>query len=165
MWRPGFTYEDAIPARLYGANRSLCVLSHTYRGTEQRPGLVLGLDHGGSCRGMAFRVAEENGESVVNYLRKRELDSTVYLEVRRSIRLERQSGAEVEALLYVVDRTHPQYAGDLSRAKALKIVRRAQGNSGANHDYVINTADHLAKLGIKDPMLNWLARRLRAPTV
>jgi len=161
MWRPGFAFEERVPARIFGAHRSLCVLSHTHRGTKSRPGLVLGLDRGGSCRGVAFRVAEENGESVIAYLRRRELDSDVYLESRRPMRIDSASGREVHALLYVVDRRHPQYAGDLDRAEALEIVKGAQGHSGPNRDYVVNTANHLKLLGIRDPTLEWIARRLR----
>lgn len=161
MWRPGFRFEEAVLARLHGAHRSLCVLSHTHRGTPRRPGLVLGLDHGGSCVGIAYRVAPENGESVVEYLRERELDTTVYAETRRNIRLNDGRHSEVPALLYTVNRRHPQYAGNVSRQEALAIVKQARGHSGPNRDYVVNTADHLTEIGINDPDLNWLAERLR----
>lgn len=161
MWRPGFRYEVSMPAWLPGAHRALCVLSHTHRGTPERPGLVLGLDRGGSCKGVAFRVASEDGESVIRYLRKRELDTTAYVETRRRIRLEDGDSSEVEALLYVVDRSDPQYAGGLPPEKALELVRHSRGHSGHNRDYVINTADHLAAIGIHDPVLAWLADRLR----
>ena len=159
MWRPGFDFEESVRAKLFGAHRSLCVLSHTHRGTQQSPGLVLGLDHGGSCLGLAFRVAEKEGESVIDYLRERELDNRVYVEARRQVRFE--SGIESDALVYVVDRQHPQYVGDMSHAKALDIIRRGHGDSGPNRDYVVNTADHLDKLGISDPELEWLASKLR----
>ncbi len=161
MWRPGFAFEESMPAKLFGAHRALCVLSHTHRGTPAKPGLVLGLDLGGSCLGVAFRVAAENGKSVIHYLRKRELDSDVYLEARRRIILPDHATGETEAVLYVVDRRHPQYAGSLNREEALRIVRQGHGHSGANRDYVVNTANHLAKLGIADPELEWLAEKLR----
>lgn len=159
MWRPGFEFEESVPAKIFGAHRSLCVLSHTHRGTQQSPGLVLGLDRGGSCLGLAFRVAEEKGESVIEYLRERELDNRVYLEARRRVRIEDRT--EVDALLYVVDRSHPQYVGDMHRDDALAIVQRSHGRSGPNRDYVVNTALHLEKLGIRDPKLEWFAGRLR----
>ena len=161
MWRPGFDFEESVPAKLFGAHRSLCVLSHTHRGTERKPGLVLGLDRGGSCRGIAFRVAEENGESVIGYLRERELDSDVYLEARRRVWVGEEESTQVDALLYVVDRRHPQYVDHLTREESLAIIRGAHGHSGPNRDYVVNTADHLAELGIDDPELRWLAARLR----
>jgi cation transport protein ChaC len=161
MWRPGFSFEERVPARIFGAHRSLCVLSHTHRGTKARPGLVLGLDRGGSCRGVAFRVSPENGESVISYLRRRELDSDVYVEAYRPIRLDLHQIPEVSALLYLVDRRHPQYAGNPTRHQALEIVRGATGHSGPNRDYVVNTANHLRALGIDDPKLEWIAQRLR----
>lgn len=161
MWRPGFPYVETMPARLYGAHRALCVWSVSHRGTAAKPGLVLGLDHGGSCRGVAFRVAEDNGDSVKEYLRQRELITRIYREVYRPVRLEGLDGRIVSALVYVVDRRHKDYAGILDPALALDVVRGGHGQSGANRDYVINTVDHLAQLGIRDPALEWLALRLR----
>ena len=162
MWRPGFAYEEVVPAKLFGAHRALCVWSVAHRGTHQRPGLVLGLDHGGSCRGVAYRVASESGDSVLAYLRKRELVTNVYLEVRRPVVLQRLTPEVVEALLYIVDRRHPQYAGNLNPAEALEIVRASEGPSGPNPEYVINTADHLRSMGIRDAGLEWLATELRS---
>lgn len=162
MWRPGFTFKESRPALLYGAHRALCVLSYTHRGTKEKPGLVMGLDHGGSCCGIAFRVAAEDGESVIAYLRRRELDSTVYLETKRPIWLGGSGSRRVKALLYTVDRSHPQYVDGVPRRKALRLIREARGHSGPNRDYVINTARHLEQLGIKDSELSWLAEQLRS---
>ena len=162
MWRPGFAYLEVVPAKLFGAHRALCVWSVAHRGTHQRPGLVLGLDRGGSCRGLAYRVGSESGDSVLAYLRKRELVTNVYLEVRRPVVLERPTREVAEALLYVVDRRHPQYAGSLELAEALDVVRASHGPSGPNPEYVINTADHLRSMGIRDAGLEWLARELRS---
>ncbi|MET4636225.1 gamma-glutamylcyclotransferase [Kaistia defluvii] len=162
MWRPGFVFEEAHPAHLEGERRAFCVQSYVYRGTPEHPGLVLGLDRGGSCRGMAFRVAPEARESVLTYLRERELVTNSYLEVERSIRLERPARDYVQAVTYVVDRDHPQYAGDLSREAVLAQVRDSVGKAGSNRDYVLATAAHLASLGIEDPQLEWLAEQLLA---
>lgn len=162
MWRPGFAFEEAHPAHLEGERRAFCVQSYVYRGTPEQPGLVLGLDRGGSCRGMAFRVAPEARESVLAYLRERELVTNSYLEVERSIRLERPARDYVRAVTYVVDRDHPQYAGDLSREAVLAQVRDSVGKAGSNRDYVLATAAHLASLGIEDPQLEWLAEQLLA---
>ena len=159
MWRPGFPYLECRPATLLGAHRALCVYSWVHRGTRQRPGLVLGLDRGGACRGMAFRVAEAEAARVVAYLRAREQVTAVYLERHRPIRF--SGGGTDTALAYLVDRTHAQYAGKLDLATQLALVADAEGRSGANRDYVLNTAAHLAELGISDAALEWLAEKLR----
>jgi cation transport protein ChaC len=160
MWRPGFDHEEAVPARLPGAHRALCIYSWVHRGTKERPGLVLGLDHGGACRGMAFRVAAEDRDATVAYLRERELVTTVYREVWRDISLLGAGRETVKALVYVVDRRHEQYAGALPRERLLELVRDSRGRSGGNADYVVNTARHLRSLGLKDPVLDWLAEQL-----
>ncbi|WP_428698690.1 gamma-glutamylcyclotransferase [Stappia sp.] len=161
MWRPGFEFEEAVPALLNGAHRSLCIYSWVHRGTETRPGLVLGLDRGGACRGMAFRVAGRNRDSVVAYLREREQATMVYLEAHRRVRLAGGPAEPVTALTYLVDRAHPQYAGVLSLERQLELVRGGVGQSGANPDYVLNTVDHLSELGIRDRGLEELGRHLR----
>ena len=79
MWRPGFPYLDRRTAHLHGYHRSLCVYSHVHRGTPEKPGLVLGLDRGGRCQGVAFRVAAEEAEATLHYLREREQVTGVYL--------------------------------------------------------------------------------------
>src|ERR1700742_3385850 len=85
MWRPDFAFIERIEARLIGAHRALCVYSFVHRGTPERPGLVLGLDRGGACRGIAFRVARDDWEKTVSYLRAREQVTAVYREVSRRI--------------------------------------------------------------------------------
>lgn len=160
MWRPGFPHAEAVAARLSGAHRALCVYSWFHRGTQERPGLVLGLDVGGACRGMAFRVSNENRDTVLDYLRERELVTSVYREVWRPVSLIERGGKRVEALAYVVDRRHVQYAGKLPSDRLLELVRGSAGKSGANADYVRNTAEHLRALGIRDPVLEKLSAAL-----
>jgi glutathione-specific gamma-glutamylcyclotransferase len=160
MWRPGFAHLAAVPAHLSGAHRALCIYSWVHRGTREQPGLVLGLDQGGSCRGVAYRVAEAERARVIAYLRERELVTAVYREVWRRVRLLDGVGEHVTALTYLADRSHPQYAGALDRQSLLDHVRRGQGQSGANADYVISTASHLNALGLNDPTLDWLAEQV-----
>src|ERR1700745_4261231 len=88
IWRPGFEYVQRVPARLVGEHRALCVYSFDHRGTPERPGLVLGLDRGGACRGIAFRVAARQRHDTIAYLRAREQTTNVYREVMRSVWLE-----------------------------------------------------------------------------
>jgi cation transport protein ChaC len=156
MWRPGFAHIETCRARLHGFRRSLCVSSHIYRGTRERPGLVLGLDRGGSCVGLAFRVPFELRDEVLAYLRDRELVTSVYLERMLPIRLE--NGESVVAVTYVVDRSHEQYAGSLDEAAAATIVSGAVGQAGANEEYVLNTIQHLQALGIRDHWLEEVGR-------
>jgi cation transport protein ChaC len=160
MWRPGFPHVEAVPARLAGAHRALCVYSFVHRGTRERPGLVLGLDRGGSCRGVAYRVHGKDWEEVLAYLRERELVTAVYHETWRAVRLERPDRPPIKALTYVVDRDHEQYAGALAPEALLAHVRVGDGQSGTNADYVINTAGHLRALGFRDAVLDWLAAEL-----
>lgn len=159
MWRPGFSYVRRESALLYGAHRSLCVYSHVHRGTPERPGLVLGLDHGGTCKGIAFAVEPDNWQATLDYLREREQVTMVYKEVTRNIRL--ASGESVPAVSYMVDRAHQQYAGKLDLNEQLSFVRSSHGQSGPNTDYVINTQAHLAETGTSDPALAWLTRQLQ----
>ena len=162
MWRPGFAFEERVAALLPGAHRALCIYSWVHRGTKERPGLVLGLDQGGACRGVAYRVAGRNRAAVIAYLHERELVTDVYREVWRRVRLLRDGGTvEARALTYVVVRSHVQYAGRLPREKLLEMVRASEGKSGRNAEYVINTASHLKALGLNDPVLDWLATELK----
>lgn len=159
MWRPGFEYLERRHGRLKGYHRALCVLSHVHRGTPERPGLVLGLDRGGSCRGAAFRVPPRSAEATVAYLKAREQVTNVYRD--RILPVELDDGRRVEALAFVVDRTHPQYAGDLPAADLIRLVRQGVGRSGANPDYVRSTHDHLVAIGVTDPVLARVAAALR----
>lgn len=159
MWRPGFSYAERRKATLTGWRRSLCVYSHVYRGTPDRPGLVLGLDQGDKCRGVAFRVEAHLRAATVQYLREREQVTTAYVELVAPIVLE--TGQRVAALTYVADRLHPQYAGQLDRRSVLELVRLGVGISGKNADYVTQTNDHLIAIGVRDRDLDWLSARLR----
>lgn len=163
IWRPGFAHVETRRARLHGYRRSLCVYSHVHRGTRERPGLVLGLDRGGSCVGLAFRVPGDLRDEVIAYLRERELVTSVYLERMLRVRLDdSDTGADrtVEAVAYVVDRDHEQYAGALDEADAARVVRGAVGRSGKNEDYVSSTLEHLEALGIRDHWLEEVARQV-----
>jgi len=160
MWRPGFEHLERRPARLFGAHRALCVFSHVHRGTPEKPGLVLGLDYGGSCRGIAFRVEASKREATVAYLREREQVTKVYRESARPVILLDEPEADVRALCYLVNRAHEQYAGALTREEQLHLVRQGHGRSGVNRDYVLATVKELEALGIRDATLEWLAARL-----
>lgn len=160
IWRPGFDFVERVEARLVGAHRSLCVYSFVHRGTPERPGLVLGLDQGGACRGMAYRVAGDKRAETIAYLRAREQATMVYREAVRSVWLRGDPERRVSALCYMVDRGHAQYAGRLTLEQQLHHVRQGHGRSGANRDYVLATVSALEELGLRETELHLLAARL-----
>jgi cation transport protein ChaC len=161
MWRPGFRFLQRERARLIGAHRSLCVYSFVHRGTPEHPGLVLGLDQGGACKGIAFRVGGPDREATIAYLREREQVTKVYREVMRSVWIGDDARQRVSALCYVVDRGHPQYAGRLTLAEQAHFVRQGHGRSGANREYVLATVDELDMQGCRDTDLHRVADLIR----
>ena len=160
MWRPGFPHLRAERAALSGYRRSLCVRSFVHRGTPERPGLVLGLDRGGSCVGVAFKVEGGLRTEVLGYLRDRELVTNVYLE--RSVTIRLSDGRRVAATAFVVDRAHVQYAGSLTCEAAAGIVVGAVGRSGPNEDYLLGTLAHMRTLRIRDAWLEKVAELVAA---
>ncbi len=160
MWRPGFAHNETRRAWLFGYRRALCVRSFVHRGTPERPGLVLGLERGGSCVGMAYRVPGALRGEVMAYLRERELVTSVYVE--RSVPLRLDGGETVAALCYTVDRGHEQYAGRLTEEEAAAIVSGGIGRSGRNEDYVFSTVAHLEALGIRDHWMEKVAAIVRS---
>ena len=160
MWNPGFRFSEQRRAVIHGYHRSLCMLSHMYRGTPERPGLVLGLDIGGACDGIAFRVRDEDWEETKSYLRAREQVTNMYHELTKPVRIVASEARKVPALFYAVNREHHQYAGRLSVEDQLRHVRQGHGQSGSCADYVLNTVQHLRESGIRDHPLEKLAQAL-----
>ena len=150
MWRPGFAYEEAQHARLIGYRRCFCIYSVYHRGTLQRPGLVLGLDRGGACEGIAYRIPAARAQETTQYLRAREQVHGVYRETHVPVELIASPYREVLALAYIVERAHPNYAGRLPLAVQARLILGARGRSGANLDYLISTLQHLTELGIRE---------------
>jgi len=157
LWRPGFEHEEVLDAHLHGFHRSLCIYSWVHRGTRERPGVVLGLDRGGSCRGRLFKIAPAREAEVLAYLDGRELVTNVYR--RRRLRVSTARGP-LAAWGYVVRREHEQYAGKLAAARLLELVRHGVGQSGHCRDYLRSTVDHLEEMGIVDGPLHALVKDL-----
>jgi len=158
MWKPGFDYLERRRARLKGYRRRFGLASIRYRGTPEFPGLVLGLDWDpdAACTGMAFRICPSRDTEVRDYLAGRELVTRSYFEVAYPIDLIDEKGAvsdRVDAICYILDRSHPQYSGDLSLAEQAAIIAAATGPMGSNREYLESTVCHLTELGLEDPEL------------
>ncbi|MFV2092126.1 MAG: gamma-glutamylcyclotransferase [Hyphomicrobiales bacterium] len=160
IWRPGFDFAERQPARLEGLHRGFCVISFVHRGTEETPGLVVGLDAGGVCQGVAFRVRRGEEEAALAYLRAREQVTFVYREEHRTVQLS-DTGSEVKALCYVVDQGHRQYGGALSLEEKARLVCQGHGRSGASRDYLESLLASLSEMGIHDDGLARLHDRVR----
>lgn len=163
MWNPQFDHLGMAPALLRGYHRAFCVYSHVWRGTRARPGLVLGLDSGGSCKGQVFLVAAAGASDVIGYLDRRERVTEVYLRRSVPIKVTPAEGdpIRVMAYAYVVDRGHHQYAGKLPPDQAAALILQGRGKSGANHEYLASTVIHLDQMGIKESPLHLLEAKVR----
>ncbi|HYE52543.1 MAG TPA: gamma-glutamylcyclotransferase [Azospirillaceae bacterium] len=159
MWRPGFPYAERHIATVRGLHRSFCVYSFRHRGTRARPGAVLGLDRGGSCRGMAYRIAAADAGPALEYLWEREMMNRVY---RPQLVTVRWPGGSARAVAFVVVRGHEQYCGRLPQEELARLIRQGEGESGRNVDYLVNTVEHLVELGIRDRALESLVRAVGA---
>ena len=148
MWRPGFAFAERQPATLHGRHRSFCIYSVYHRGTHERRGLVLGLSPGGATRGVAYRVDPAKWEATYVYLKEREQPTETYVESLVDVRL--ADGRRVAALTYVSDRTHTQWAGDISLEQQAELISGATGLSGRNIDYLRDLVAHLRAEGIND---------------
>lgn len=160
IWHPGFPVAEQQIARLEGWHRSFCMHSIHHRGTVEAPGLVLALDAraGAHCDGVAFRVENGAEAETLAALRERELISSAYFETRQEVYF--RDGRVVDAVTFVIDPEHGQYAGGMSLEAQAEVIAHAVGGKGPNAEYLVNTARHLEELGIADADLAWLARRV-----
>jgi cation transport protein ChaC len=147
MWNPDFAFAEARPAFLYGFHRSFCLYSRDYRGSPERPGLVLGLDRGGSCRGIAYRLPAERLAESLDRIWAREMTGRVYRMRRVAVH---SPQGKLTAHACVVRRQSPDYAGRLSLDQAAQLLATAVGGRGSGRDYLANTVRHLEELGIRD---------------
>ncbi|MBE7220051.1 MAG: gamma-glutamylcyclotransferase [Caulobacteraceae bacterium] len=165
MWRPGFPYLERRPAVLHGRRRAFCIYSVHHRGTAERPGLVLGLLPGGRTKGAAYRLAEAEWPAAYAYLLDREQPTETYREARRAVTLlakGENAARRVEALLFLSDQTHPQWAGDLPEARQAELIAGAEGLSGRNVDYLRDLCRHLREVGATDTRMERLLQRVEA---
>lgn len=155
MWDPGFEHVAAGKAWLHGYHRAFCMYSERHRGTRRRRGLVLALDRGGSCQGIAYRVSRDRAEPALAYLWEREMPRYAYMP--RILRA-RHRGRLIDCVTFVVDRSQPNYAGRLSEKETARIIAGAAGERGSNRDYLASTVEHLDELGIRDGLIHRILR-------
>jgi len=162
IWNPEIEFERAEVARVHGYHRAFCIRSTRYRGTPAQPGLVLGLDRGGSCVGVAYRLTAASRAEAIHRLYEREIpdwDDRVYLPVVVEARL--PCGTRIDALTFAADRDRPAYQR-LDDDEILERLGCCAGQRGANRDYAINTWRALEARGVRDARLERIARRLLA---
>lgn len=157
MWDPGFQPAEVTPALLRGWHRRFCVASVIYRGTPEQPGLSLGLDRGGSCRGLALRIPEADRDRILAYLAEREMPEEIYSS--RGVRLVTEGGA-VDAYTLVVNRDHALYVPPMVLPEMAVRIARSGGRRGPNRDYLRQTVRHLDSLGVTDGLLHRLLDRV-----
>lgn len=164
LWNPGFPVARSELARLHGYARSFCMSSIHHRGTEDHPGLVLALDEQpeAHCKGLALAVEAGHEDRTLQELRERELISSAYVEKMLDVHLD--NGEVVNAVTYVIDADHVQYCGGMPLEEQAQIIAHAVGGRGPNTEYLYNTTEHLAEIGLHDPDLEWLSQRVRSIT-
>lgn len=156
MWDPGMPFKENRGARLWGYHRGLCIYSHTYRGTPEKPGLVFGLDHGGSCTGRAFLVRAKDIDPVMTYLYEREMVNNVYRPVMGQVDIEKY-GRQL-ALTFVADPTGIQYCSGISDLEAARLINQGIGPKGSSFDYVNETLKHMQEIGVRDHALERIVK-------
>lgn len=147
MWHPEIPYVQWAPALVYGYHRALCIYSSRWRGTPEQPGLVLGLDRGGACRGIGYRVKADDVTLALEALWKREMRRAVYKpRLLRARLLDR----DATVLTFIADPRHAGYAGKLSIRQTARLIATCSGDRGPNLEYLTRTVDHLSELGVRD---------------
>ena len=155
IWNPLMEYAQRQPARIHGFHRGFYLWSKVNRGSPEVPGLVLGLDKGGSCQGMAYRLHDDRLAAELALLWRREMVMGTYLPrwIKADI-----SERVVRAITFVVNRNKPGYTGRLNDQQIVSIALKARGHYGTCSDYLVQTATSLEVAGIADPRLSRLAK-------
>lgn len=157
IWRPECSAVERVRGRVHGYHRGLYLWSHEHRGTPQWPGLVFGLDRGGSCSGFAYRLPEENLDTALKALWLREMPVPSYRPHWLTCRLE--DGSQVQALGFVLERHLPSYAGNLPDGVLSQVLANASGRYGTTRDYVEQTVSALRSHAMPDRNLEARLKR------
>ena len=166
MWNPAINVVDSRKAHVRGYHRMFCLTLHVGRGAPEKPGLMLGIDRGGSCTGVAHRIAADEVESELSILWMREMLSGAYEPrwVNADVDGPGNEKRRTRVLTFVINRYHPRYEGALPEDEAARRIALAEGLLGTNRDYLYRTVKHLAELGIEDGPMRGLEAKVRALT-
>ena len=157
IWNPAIHFERKDIMTIYGFHRKFCLKTYLGRGNKEAPGLVLGLDHGGSCRGVAFKIPAKIAAHELEIIWRREMLSGSYIPRWLNGKIK---GISVKALGFVVNKQEDRYVGDLTDIETATLISKANGFLGTCADYLINTSEHLENLGIPDKKLSHLVKLL-----
>jgi cation transport protein ChaC len=160
IWNPAFHFVEQRPALLHGWHRRFCLKLFMGRGSLQSPGVMLGLDEGGSCHGVAFRIAAAKVREELGILWQREMYGGAYHA--RLLTLEAEGGP-ISAVTFVINRDHPRYIRELSLEQTVALIATGCGDLGTCREYLENTVQHLRALGLDDERLARIAAALPNP--
>jgi len=159
MWNPAFHFAERRPARIHGYHRQFCLWARAGRGSPDRPGLMLGIEPGGSCHGVAYRIAPELVRSELDVLWRREMNSLAYRPVWAAART--RDGV-VHAIAFAVNRAHERYISNLDLVSTARYLANGAGPLGLCCEYLFETVAHLRGLGVRDRHLEKLESYVRA---
>jgi glutathione-specific gamma-glutamylcyclotransferase len=159
MWNPAINVIDSRKAHVRGYHRMFCLTMKVGRGAPDKPGLMLGIDRGGSCTGVAHRIAADAVESELTILWLREMLSGAYEP--RWVNADVEGQGRTRVLTFVINRYHPRYERALDEGEAARRIAAAEGTLGSNRDYLYRTVAWLDARGIEDGPMHALERRVR----
>lgn len=158
IWNPCFDYVERRSVVALGWHRRFCLWTHLGRGTPDFPGLVLGLEPGGRCTGVAFKLSPEQIDTELDVIWRREMVTAAYRPVWAQLDTEE---GRIQGIAFAMNRKHLRYAGRLNDEQIADTIARAAGSLGPCCDYLFNTSQHLDELGLGDPGLRRLCREVR----
>jgi cation transport protein ChaC len=159
IWNPAFLYDVQMVGRVHGWHRRFCLWTSLSRGCPERPGLILGLDRGGACHGIVYRIPAASTALELVVLWRREMADGAYTP--RWITAETQNGC-VRAIAFTSNRSHPRYAGKLDELEMARVIAHSAGKLGRCSEYLANTVAALERRGIADSKLRALHARVEA---
>jgi glutathione-specific gamma-glutamylcyclotransferase len=150
IWKRGFPVAESRVGTLHGYHRQFCLLVKRFRGSPDAPGLMLGLERGGMCRGVVYRLADHERDEALRIIWAREILTAAYVPHWADVRTDE---GPVRAIVFVINRSHERYTGRLNEEAVAEALARARGHVGSCAEYLLETVTHLEELGIRDRRL------------